>query len=971
MRRLFLLLALTMVSVIAMQAQDNKKEKKEKEKDSLYVYGNVRDKFTKRAVPNAFATLMRGDSTIVDTAHVQTWKSYSYGFGSSDKSQYVFRMKAVPGDLIIKLEHPDYETTYVNHNIKKVSKRMLYTEGPDVLMRRIKREQTDSIEGGELGEVVVRATKVKMVWKGDTLVFNADAFNVPEGSMLDALIKQLPGVELKDNGEIYVNGKKVDNLTLNGADFFRGKNKIMLENLPYFTVKDVKVYNKQTEQNKFLGITDEDKKEYTMDVTLKKEYRGGGTANIEAGYGTDDRYKVKAFGMLFNDRIRAMMFGGLNNVNETTEYDSEGEERERNNSSGDRHFRQLGGMLAYKGSDDKFNTSVNVNSTWTDDRTESRRNSETFLTTGNSFSRSLSMNRSKPVALELTNRLDWRFSKKMYLYSSVRMDYRHTDSESSGQSLTATDYQLADSVNSTTSRSWNRNSRLNGSGNAALYYLLGGSGDAFSFNFSGNGSKTYSPQWFSQSHYRYHKTSTTDDRNQYGDSAPENYSYSAGMTFNYRLTEKFRLSPYYRIIPSYDRSDNMQYRLDQLGEAWASDGEHAFRSLPSTRDSLQLALDVENSRSQTTRNLRHETGLDVTIYGNIKKDKGWYNINFYIPFQFDCKTMDYRSQALTTKITRHYTSFEPRVYMYLSTSGKDRKYISASYYVRNRQPSIFDLIDRSYSSDPLNITVGNPNLRMQTTHTMYLSASSHCDSIGRNMQVYVHYSFDRNSFANGYTYDPETGVRTYRAENIKSGNWYFNTRLNFGRDLGKKRFFHFDSELSYTLEKSTDLANVSGSASSELSRVKTNSLHFKPSIRYQREKLSLFFQQRTQWRHYSRSIISETPLPDNTWDITWTLNGNYKLPCNFTIDTNLELRQRRGYADSEMNDNRLYWDATLMKSFKAGRWLLKLRGYDLLGQVSNLRYYVNAQGRTETWTNAMRRYALFTVAYKFTQKQKK
>jgi hypothetical protein len=113
------------------------------------------------------------------------------------------------------------------------------------------------------------------------------------------------------------------------------------------------------------------------------------------------------------------------------------------------------------------------------------------------------------------------------------------------------------------------------------------------------------------------------------------------------------------------------------------------------------------------------------------------------------------------------------------------------------------------------------------------------------------------------------------------------------------------------------------------------------------------------------------PLPANTWDITWTLNGNYKLPYDFTIDTNLELRQRRGYADSEMNDNRLYWDASLTKSFKAGRWLLKLRGYDILGQVSNLRYSVNAQGRTETWTNAMRRYALFTVAYKFTQKPKK
>jgi hypothetical protein len=83
------------------------------------------------------------------------------------------------------------------------------------------------------------------------------------------------------------------------------------------------------------------------------------------------------------------------------------------------------------------------------------------------------------------------------------------------------------------------------------------------------------------------------------------------------------------------------------------------------------------------------------------------------------------------------------------------------------------------------------------------------------------------------------------------------------------------------------------------------------------------------------------------------------------------MNSHRGYADAEMNDNRLYWDASLSKSFQQGKWVVKLRGYDLLGQVSSLRYSINAQGRTETWTNAMRRYALLTVSYRFSQKPKK
>ena len=235
-------------------------------------------------------------------------------------------MPAKPAKYIIKATHPDYETTYMAYEIKHVARNRDF-EVPGIRMKRIQRSNYDK-EGGTLQEVVVKATKVKMVYKGDTIVFNADAFNVPEGSMLDGLIKQLPGVELKDDGEIFVNGKKIENLTLNGADFFKGKNKIMLENLPHYTVKNVQVFNKRTPKSEFLGRDVEDK-EYTMDVVLKKEYSVGGTVNLEAGYGTDDRYKARGFGLRYTDRTRAVLFGGMNNLNEYVDYDREGNEQDR------------------------------------------------------------------------------------------------------------------------------------------------------------------------------------------------------------------------------------------------------------------------------------------------------------------------------------------------------------------------------------------------------------------------------------------------------------------------------------------------------------------------------------------------------------------------------------------------------------------------------------------------------------------
>ena len=71
-----------------------------------------------------------------------------------------------------------------------------------------------------LGEATVSATRLKMFYKGDTLVYDASAFKLPDGSMLDDLIRQMPGVKMNDNGEIFVNNRKVDEVLL-GARSFR------------------------------------------------------------------------------------------------------------------------------------------------------------------------------------------------------------------------------------------------------------------------------------------------------------------------------------------------------------------------------------------------------------------------------------------------------------------------------------------------------------------------------------------------------------------------------------------------------------------------------------------------------------------------------------------------------------------------------------------------------------------------------
>ena len=141
------------------------------------------------------------------------------------------------------------------------------------------------------------------------------SFELAEGSMLDALVSQLPGVELKKNGQIYVNGRFVENLLLNGKDFFKGDNSIMLDNLGSYMVKDVAVYEKSSAMSEFAG-RDVEKKDFVMDVRLKKEYRRGWIANVEAGGGTNSRYLGRMFGMHYTDFSRIALFANINNLND-------------------------------------------------------------------------------------------------------------------------------------------------------------------------------------------------------------------------------------------------------------------------------------------------------------------------------------------------------------------------------------------------------------------------------------------------------------------------------------------------------------------------------------------------------------------------------------------------------------------------------------------------------------------------------
>ncbi len=270
----------------------------------LYLTGRIKEALGKSDLCNAI--VLRYDSAGVPRDTVRC-SGITYVNGEpKDVAAFGFEVPLRDSVYVFDVECEGYEPQTVTYRVENVGKRERYRRIPVIYMERA---------AHKLDEVTVTASKIKFYNKGDTVVFNADAFQLAEGSMLDALIAQLPGVELNEAGQIKVNGEFVESLLLNGKEFLDGQNNLMLENIAAYTVKNVEVYEGQTPEEKWRNDGNQ-KRHLTMDVKLKREYNHGWIINAQGGYGTEDRYTGRLFASWFSPTTNITLMGNVNNLND-------------------------------------------------------------------------------------------------------------------------------------------------------------------------------------------------------------------------------------------------------------------------------------------------------------------------------------------------------------------------------------------------------------------------------------------------------------------------------------------------------------------------------------------------------------------------------------------------------------------------------------------------------------------------------
>jgi len=895
------------------------------------VQGSVVDNMTGMGV-TAKITLMTADSVVIDTITAQI-EEMPYDIGNS-KAYYVFKDAVTSkGKYIVKAEKEGYDVCYMNCELR--STREDYIGVKQIRMTKIVEH--------ELKGVTVVASKVKMVMKGDTIVYNADAFNLAEGNMLDALIARLPGAKLEKDGRIYVNGRFIQSLLVNGQEFFAGNPKLALENLPAYTVNKIKVYNKAGIKSRLMERNMGDNT-YVMDVRLKREYATGYMGDLEAGGGTQKRYKLRGFAMKFSDKERMGAFFNINNLNDNQRAELTGEWEPQDVGNGLLTVKNAG--VSYVRFLNNERSWVSTGNTWQHISTdnESITHTQTYLPEGNLFLHSHSKQLNSLDKWESINRLS--IDKTNYSTSnSLSISYLRNNGFGSTNSATANE---TTKLNALLSRNSFESSDFNfdfSTGNYVKYITDLIRGD-FSVSYNRNKQKQ-----FMLNNVQYLQGGQPNDlRNNYFDMPNQKLKLSAGVGYDINI-RKTTFAPSYSYTYTYNKASNLLYRLDWL----AGRDINQFNVLPSASNVLLSVLD--NNNSYRFNEYRNEHRFNFRYFNRkIKVLNSFVSLN--LPLRL--LNADFYYYGISEqRFSRRKLFFEPNIELYHWDEN-----VSWVFTARMNSdfPTLLATADYRNDSDPLNIRLGNKNLRNLHHYDVEANVTFNGEK-EQTISLSANYHRTDNQVAYALIFDNATGISTIYPTSV-NGNWNTKFEVEFKRALDKANKILFSNNFSTNYNHSVDMASIAGSTESQRSIVNNWEFGDELKVNYRlNDNYEFTFHTGGKYYLINSARIGFENIKASDYNIG--LNAQIVLPWELQLTTDITMFARRGYQQTEMNTTDWIWNVQLARTFLKGHLTAKLQGFDLLQELSNIRYVINSQGRTEMWNNSIPRYVMLSLAWKF------
>ena len=805
-------------------------------------------------------------------------------------------------------------------------------------------------EGLELSEVVVTAPIKEVELVGDTTVINADAYRIPEGSNLEELVKKIPGLEYdRQNKTLVYNGLPSAEINVNGEAFFAGNHALALENLPADLVSRIKVYDKRSEMEKFMGIKTGEEN-YVLDLQTKKEFNGTLMTSVAAGKGNNKKKEAELISNFFKtggENLSVIAKSGNRNMTSANK-----DNRQDNVAV---NFLKKFGKKIHLNGNVMYSNAINGN--------EGTSYYEQYLKTGNRYRYATSDRHNTNRMASTMLSMKWNIDKMTLLNLSGSFSAMKGTNGSDSRQATYNENPELDITapfNGEENGQTENDIRVNGirmnsrSTSANRQYFLNadltrrlnekGSSLGLTMQYSEGRGKNEAFSVSSTTYYQLQDEWGNDSvlyRNQYYDSPNRNRKFSLGLILTQPLHKSLRAQLSYKFRRENQNNDRNTYDLSRFFDG--TDDEPLY-TLPEGYEAAYTDSLSNRSRSHTTA---HEVALHLNY-----TDRTW-EINAGLSVVPERQSLDQKTGRMQADTLRTSVNYYPAVTVLWH---KKKTRVQLSYEGDTKQPGLTELLTLTDNSDPLNITRGNPSLRPSYNQRVRLEARD--TKIGLNGDMT--WANTVNSVTRAVTYNTQTGGIESYPVNV-NGNWNARATVRYQKRI--KRRFSVTARTGASFSQNVSLINEGQQEMPERSTTHNTTLNANLRFGYQPQWGG--FDLTGDWRfRHSTNLLRETG--DYTRDYRLGVNAYADLPGGIQLRSDVDYSFRNGTNITPGEDDQVVWNASLSWRFlKQKKAELSFYWADILSQKKNFTRSVSSSGLSERHTQQIGSWFMLSFKYRF------
>ena len=894
---------------------------------SMQVSGNVQDTVAKSPVKAATAMAVR----LADSLLVKYTRTDGKG---------AFTLRNLPLDTYqVIISHPSFaDQVFI---VLGSEKNNVYDFGRIIL----------PLKTQQLSEIVVYAFKDPIYYRGDTLVYTADSFKVRPNATVEDLLKRLPGIKVDAQGKITTQGKTVDQVLVDGDEFFGSDPTTATRNLNASSIESVQVYDKKNEDATSSTTADQETIK-VMNLKLKEEAKKGYFGKVSGAGGASDAtfqspfYEGELLANKFSNKRKISVFGLTGNTPKT------------NFGFQDIFKYGLTGDMNFEENDDEM----------------------IFYNFSN-----------RPEGIPRTLKSGIYFTDRPNKKTKLLFNYTYGSSQMTSQSETRSQYFLADTSYTTSNVANTVKRGQSHQFNCSIDYNLDSLTrltvkPRLTLGASGN-DHTEQNQFITENDTLTRQTEISNN--------------SDGSS--YELSNKLRLKrdfmkPDRRLRVDYDfdlsRSEgagilqtvNRYYvpvttpaadfnqKKMSTSAGIGHDVSLSFTEPFTKKIRLELMLDYVTHNSRQEKLALNYGGSDYTVRDSTFSNSFENTRSTYrggLRFIYETKKVRFAAGARARQVlVNNHNLISDTVirqdvknllpFLRYRYKFSDNQQMQFGYYTNSALPSVHQLQPVPNNANPNHISLGNPGLLPTFAHHFETEFNSYKPISGRSYYAGINASLKNNDFSTAVSYD-ELGRTITQPVNVNgnfSADAYFGTDQPFlsqQLEINPSLNANYSSNTNFINNVANITSNFAAAAQLELV-IELEKFNAEVSGEYQHN-----VPQSTVSEESNKPYGTQNYQAELTWDLPWKLS--ISTDAAYVVNT----QRTEGF-----NVSYVLWNMTLGKKFlKNENLILNLVGRDLLNQNVSATRSVQANVITDNKTAIIKRYILLQLTWKFNSQKTK